>query len=80
MISGWQVCDINPINMNFILVVSLCSKLVSSAVRAKTNRQTDRQTDRWTLPSALSPCFAKATRSIINGVFFFFIDNQLIQP
>ena len=31
-----------------------------------TNRKTDKQKDGRTLPSALSPCFAKATRSIIN--------------
>ena len=35
-----------------------------SAVRALTDGRTDRQTDRRTLPILLSPCFAKATRTI----------------
>ncbi len=36
-----------------------------SAVRAHANGQTHGHTDTRTLPSTLSPCFAKATRSII---------------
>ena len=32
------------------------------------NKRTNGRTDKRTLPSALSPCFAKATRSIINAL------------
>ncbi len=39
-----------------------------SARRVQTNKQTTHgQTDGWTLPSAWSPCFVKATQSIIKG-------------
>ncbi len=34
------------------------------------HKPTDRQMDGWTLPIPLSPCFAKAMRSIIKGNFF----------
>ncbi len=36
-----------------------------SAVRVSANTQTHKRMDGWTLPIALSPCFAKATRSIM---------------
>ncbi len=39
-------------------------KIVGLPVQAWECPQTAGQTDRWTLPSTLSPCFSKATRSI----------------
>ena len=51
------------------------------AVRAHTDKQingrTDRQTDRRTLPSTLSPCFAKATRSIKRKVKSLVIGSKM---
>ncbi len=58
-----------------LIMTLLCSfhltTTISTATRQtndlelwQTNKQTNRQTNGRTLPSALSPCFAKATRSI----------------
>ena len=44
---------------------------VQAGERKRTDGQTDGQTDGRMLPSALSPCFAKATRSIINDDYIF---------
>ncbi len=44
------------------IMTPLCSSQHSA--KPSVNGQTDKRTDKRTLPSALSPCFAKATRSI----------------
>ena len=57
--------------------------LIQPGERKQTNKLTNPRTDGWTLTSALSPCFAKATRSTTNNgcllmfYFNFLTDNYL---
>ena len=74
---AFQVIDAFPWEIKSRLTAS--ALLFVYALRLQTNttgtqglrskeKSTGRQTDRRTLPSALSPCFAKASRSIIIGI------------